>query len=153
EDRLLPREDLEAFRSFSVPRKPQIALVSSLDGLFHLRRDLEGLVDPADRRTKVFGDKGLTPLGGLSDLPSHAIVDRGRLIGLWEYDPAVGSIAWAAFDETDRALLDAVTSMERYVREDLGDARSFSLDSPKSRIPRIEALRKARKRAAQPKDA
>jgi len=29
------------------------------------------------------------------------------------------------------------------VRERLGDARSFSLDSPKSRVPRIEALRKA----------
>jgi len=27
------------------------------------------------------------------------------------------------------------------VREDLGDARSFSLDSPKSRAPKIEALR------------
>jgi hypothetical protein len=27
--------------------------------------------------------------------------------------------------------------------ERLGDARSFSLDSPKSRAPRIEALRKA----------
>ena len=37
----------------------------------------------------------------------------------------------------------AVNRMEDYVRTQLGDARSFSLDSPKSRSPRIEALRKA----------
>ncbi len=28
-----------------------------------------------------------------------------------------------------------------FVREELGDARSFSLDSPKSRAPRIAGLR------------
>jgi hypothetical protein len=33
--------------------------------------------------------------------------------------------------------------MEEFVRSQLGDARSFSLDSPKSRAPRVEALRKA----------
>ena len=32
---------------------------------------------------------------------------------------------------------------EEYVRSQLGDARSFGLDSPKSRAPKIEALRKA----------
>jgi hypothetical protein len=38
-------------------------------------------------------------------------------------------------------------SQESYVRTDLLDARSFSLDSPKSRAPRVEALRKAGRRA------
>jgi hypothetical protein len=33
--------------------------------------------------------------------------------------------------------------MEEFVRGELGDARSFSLDSPKSRVPRIQALRAA----------
>jgi hypothetical protein len=37
----------------------------------------------------------------------------------------------------------AVHAMEAFIREDLGDARSFSLDSPARRAPRIEALRKA----------
>jgi hypothetical protein len=48
-----------------------------------------------------------------------------------------------AFVKKDMVLQEAVTRTERYVREQLGDARSFSLDSPKSRAPRIEALRKA----------
>ena len=43
----------------------------------------------------------------------------------------------------DRALEEAVARTEAFVREDLGDARTFSLDSPKSRIPAIAALRKA----------
>ena len=38
----------------------------------------------------------------------------------------------------------AVERTERFVRDDLGDARSFSLDSPKSRAPRIEALGRLR---------
>ena len=41
-----------------------------------------------------------------------------------------------------RALRDCMTKTEAYIRDQLGDARSFSLDSPKSRIPRIEAIRK-----------
>ena len=37
----------------------------------------------------------------------------------------------------------AVQRTGKYVREQPGDARSFSLDSPKSLVPRIEAIRKA----------
>jgi hypothetical protein len=77
------------------------------------------------------------------ELPSPAIVDRGRVAGLWEYDPATESIAYATFGKKDALLKKAVARTEEYVRTQLGDARTFSLDSPKSRIPRIEALRKA----------
>jgi hypothetical protein len=74
-------------------------------------------------------------------LPSHAILDRGRLAGLWEYDPDAGAIACMSFVPAGAALREAVARTEEYVRHDLGDARSFSLDSPKSRRPRIERLR------------
>ncbi len=80
----------------------------------------------------------------IPDLPGHAILDRGQLIGRWEFDTATGTIAWALFGgSADKALEKAIHNMEAFVRDDLGDARSFSLDSPKSRLPRIEALRKA----------
>jgi hypothetical protein len=48
-----------------------------------------------------------------------------------------------AFIPKNKDLEKAVRRTEEYVRTQLGDARSFSLDSPKSRIPRIEGLRKA----------
>jgi hypothetical protein len=110
--------------------------VSGLDGLFLLRRNLKDVVAPDEHQRSGVGS-------GLADLNNHAIVDRGRLVGLWEYDPATESIAWSSFGVKDKALKAAVERTEKYVREQLGDARSFSLDSPKTRAPRIEALRKA----------
>lgn len=134
---MLP-EDRAAFDGFKVPRQPRFVLVSSLDGISHLRRDVEGLLAPADMKRSVFCESGLT------DLSSHAILDRGRLVGLWEYDVTTESIAWTSFIPKTKALERAVAFTEGFVRQELGDARSFSLDSPKSRAPRIEALRKAR---------
>ena len=140
--RLIPSEDLETFRAFRPPKRPQYAAVSSLDGITLLRRNLKDMLATEDAGRKVFADKSLEPLGGLADLPSHAILDRGRVIGLWEYDAEKESIVWATFGPRDKAVAAAVAETERFVREQLGDARSFSLDSPKSRAPKLEALRK-----------
>jgi hypothetical protein len=142
-DRLLPAEDRSALAVFRPSTEPFYTLASGLDSMLLLRRDVQGLLDPKDAARPVFVDKGLKALGSLADLPSHGIFDRGRVIGLWEYDSFDHSIAWTAFVKKDHALQEAVARTETFVREQLGDARSFSLDSPKSRIPRVEALRKA----------
>lgn len=133
---ILP-EDRESFEIFQAPRKPQYALVGSLDAINLLRRNLSTLVATEDAG-RVVGSKGQ-----LADLPHHGIFDRGRLIGLWEFEPSSGSIIWTSFVKPDAALKQAVRETEAFVRDDLGDARSGSLDSPRSRVPRIEALRKA----------
>ncbi len=129
-------ETLAEFREYRAPRQPAYVLVSSLDSISHLRRDVGRLLAPEDVTRSVFCGKGLT------DLASHAILDRGRLVGLWEYDVEAKSIAWASFIPKNKDLEKAVARTEKFVRDDLGDARSFSLDSPKSRAPRIAALRK-----------
>ena len=136
EDRLAFPEDAEAFAKLTLPKKPQYALVSAVDAFFLLRRELSQLIASED------GDR-IKRLGAVKDLESNAILDRGRVVGLWEFDPEVGAIAWASFVKPDAALKEAVARTESYIREQLGDARSFSLDSPKSRAPRIAALRKA----------
>ncbi len=136
---ILP-DDRDAFENFKPPKHPQYTLVGSIDGINQLRRDLGTLIAPEDReRDLLRGSRGQL----LQDMPHHAIFDRGRLAGLWEYDTATGSIAWTAFVKPDAALRHAVARTEAFIREDLGDARSFSLDSPKSRAPAIQALRKA----------
>ncbi len=140
-DRLMFPEDRERFEAFQIPKEPQYTLVSSIDGISLLRRDLKSLADPADLSSKLLMKEGAG--SALLDLPSHAIFDRGRLAGLWEYDTATESIAWTSFIGKNQDLEEAVAITEDYVRTQLGDARSFSLDSPKSRIPRVEALRKA----------
>ena len=68
----------------------------------------------------------------------------GRIVGLWEYDPEREDIAWTSFVRPDAALRAEVERTATMIREHLGDARSFSLDSldsPESRKPRIAALR------------
>jgi hypothetical protein len=65
------------------------------------------------------------------------------VVGLWEFDTGSDSVVWLPFIKKDKALEAAVKRTEEYVRRQLGDARSFSLDSPKSRAPKIAALRKA----------
>jgi hypothetical protein len=144
-DLLISRAYLEEFRRLKTPGKPQYALVGSIDSISLLRRDLPSLTDAADLTRSVVGDRGARELGGLADLPSHAILDRGRLVGLWEFDPEAQKIAWWAFgaNPKDKALVAAVERTEAFVAADLGDARSVSLDSPKSRAPRIAALRRA----------
>jgi hypothetical protein len=134
---ILP-SDREAFESFKVPKQAQYALVSSIDGVSLLRRNLKSIVDERDMKQMPTPERA-----GVLDLPIHAIMDRGRVVGIWEYDPQAESIAWLPFIAKNRDLTNAVARTEEYVKTELGDARSFSLDSPKSRMPRIDALRKA----------
>jgi hypothetical protein len=137
-DRLMLPEDRAALEKFQTPKYPQYAVVSSLDGINQLRRELKSLVAPEDRERV-----GLEQQKSVVDLSNHAIFDRGRLVGLWAFDTETGTIAWMSFVKPDRAMKDAVAKTEAFVRDELGDARSFSLDSPKSRAPKIAELRKA----------
>jgi hypothetical protein len=133
QERLIPPGLRREFEKYRAPAKPRYSLVGSLDAILLLRRNLPTVMDEADyRRT-----------GGVADLPSHAILDRGCVIGFWEFDPAAASIVWMTFAPADAKLRDAVRRSEAFVRDELGDARSFSLDSPRSRAPRIEAMRAA----------
>jgi len=142
-ERLLLPEQREELEAFAAPREPRYALVSSLDGIVLLRRDVKSLLPREDWTRQAAGDKGQVEVAGLADLPNHAILDRGRLVGLWEYDPAAGEIAWTSFVRPDAALRRQVRATEEWIRADLGDVRAFSLDSPKSRVPRLEQLRAA----------
>jgi hypothetical protein len=144
DDRLIFPEERAAFEKFTVPAKPQVVLTSSLDSLALLRRDLKALVAVDDLKVMVDGERGKIEAGGLADLPNHAIFDRGRLVGLWEFDPAKQEIVWTPFGAASPGVAKAVKTMEEYVRSQLGDARSFSLDSPESRAPKIQSLREAR---------
>lgn len=110
--------DRSDFDAFKPPKEPRYSLLGSIDSMFEHR----SLFD---------------------DFENLAIVDRGRLVGLWEYDQPTESIAWVSFVKKDKALQNAVTRTEDFVRDQLGDARSFGLDSPKSRAPRIASLREA----------
>ncbi|MFJ2771944.1 DNA glycosylase AlkZ-like family protein [Streptomyces sp. NPDC087300] len=138
---LMPPELVDDFTAYVPPSTPSYALLAGIDGIHLLHRDLARMLEPADAEREFGGRR----LGGLADAPAHMIVDRGRLVGLWEYDVAAREIVWRVFDgghgTADAALRDAVAATGAFVRDELGDARSFSLDSPKSREPRVAELR------------
>ena len=119
----------------------RVALLSSLDALFLLRRNVRDFVDTTDAARDIRGEQQIYQLGGITDLMFNAILRGGRLIGLWEYDVDRAEIAWMTFGKKDKATQQAVAETEAMIRTELQDARSFSLDSPKSRQPRIDWLR------------
>ena len=144
-DRLLLPRDAAAFKAYEPPAKPHYNLISGLDPINANRREIQTMIDDKDRATSVVVDSKSDKLGGLVDLPSHAILDRGQIIGLWEFDVDSNSIVWATFSgKKDKALEAAVDETQTFVRDQLGDARSFSLDSPKSRAVRLKSLREWR---------
>lgn len=133
---------IEEFRDFRAPDVPDCRLVTSMDSLFLLRREVvsffgeEGL-----GQYEALSGKGMAS-GGLADLEYNAILDRGTIVGLWEFDPGEGKIVYSAWGGEATPISETVEETEEMIREDLGDCRSFSLDSPKSRKPRLDALRR-----------
>lgn len=150
DDRVLLPQDLDSFRDLVTPAAPSVTFVSSLDGLSATRRDVRTLLGPAGREAQVFDEKTLATLGGLADLPHHAIVDRGEVIGLWDYDPEAAELVWTTFERPAGPRREALEAAHArtlaFVRDELGDARAFSLDGAKARRPRLDSLRAARAR-------
>jgi Winged helix DNA-binding domain len=122
-DLLMPPGLADAFTGYRRPAEPAYALLAGIDGLHLLHRDLPRLIDPADAGRPVPGAKAGRVFGGETDSPCQLVVDRGRIVGFWEYDTEQQEIVRQLF------------------RDQLGDARGFSLDSPKSRAPKIAAMR------------
>ena len=150
---LAPPALAKEYAQFAPPGQPRYALLAGIDALILLRRDVPALLDAGDAALPIPGDPA-RQMGVLPDLPDHPIVDRGRVIGLWQYDVHAGEIVWWLFGSGagggagsggagDDALREAIGRTTAFVRDELGDARSFSLDSPQSRAPRVAALRAA----------
>jgi len=134
-------EDVEGLRSFEIPKEPQYSLVSTLDGILLHRREVLTLLDPEDRNRTMPGEKQTYEMGSVQELTCNAILDRGRIVGLWEFDSEAQSLVWTMFGEPNADVRQAVAVTEKYIQEDLQDARSFSLDSPASRRGKLAALR------------
>lgn len=131
---MLP-DDVEQLADFKEPADEQIQLLAGTDALTLLRRNAADLLDEEDRHTQALGSLALQ-----ADLPDHPIVDRGRIIGLWQYHPGTERIVPWVFHGATAAVEQRIADVEEWIREDLGDFRAFSLDSPATRQKRIDGL-------------
>lgn len=132
-------DDVGRLAAFGPPAEEQIQLLAGTDSLVLLRRNSADLFAEPDRDKKVLN----STLALQADLPDHPILDRGRIIGLWQYDPAESRIAHWLFAGATPAVTRRIAEVEAWIRDELGDFRSFSLDSPASRRDRIDALNAA----------
>ncbi|XAS68504.1 crosslink repair DNA glycosylase YcaQ family protein [Micrococcaceae bacterium Sec5.7] len=132
---MLP-DDVERLAAFEVPGEEQIQLLAGTDSLVLQRRNSGDMFAEEDKGKKVLD----STLALQADLSDHPIFDRGRIIGLWQYDPGKGRIAYWLFGGPTPAVTLRIAEVEAWIRDDLGDFRSFSLDSPASRQKRIDAL-------------
>lgn len=131
---MLP-DDVERLSAFEEPAEEQIQLLAGTDSLVLLRRNAAELLPADDQYRHVVASLALQ-----ADLPDHPILDRGRIIGLWQYDPAKERIVPWLFSRPTPAVSRRIAEVEGWIREDLGDFRAFSLDSPSTRQNRIDAL-------------
>ncbi|MET3811489.1 crosslink repair DNA glycosylase YcaQ family protein [Arthrobacter sp. UYEF3] len=132
---MLP-DDVDLLAAFEEPAEEQIQLLAGSDSLVLLRRNASELLAGEDQGKAALGSLALQ-----ADLPDHPILDRGRIIGLWQYDTDRERIAAWLFGESTPAVARRIAELETWIREDLGDFRAYSLDSPASRQKRIDALR------------
>ena len=132
---MLP-DDVDRLAAFDVPAEEQIQLLAGTDSLVIQRRNAADLFADGDGDATLLG----AALALQPDLPDHPILDRGRIIGLWQYDPAGQRIAYWLFAGPTPRIQQRIADVEAWIREDLGDFRSFSLDSPASRQVRVDAL-------------
>lgn len=101
-----------------------------------LEEDVAALSRPAGVSSRVallsFEDGYLVAHGG-KRWTTRTLTVGDEVAGIWEMDPDVGDILWATFATVPRAArteIDRLASeTARFLAEDLGHARSFSLDT------------------------
>ena len=89
-DLLLRAEDLESLKTFSYPKEEQVALVGSIDGLVHLRRDVVSHLGPQDRVRKMYGEKKVFAVGDVVDLTTMASLTEAVL---WDFGSSIRSFS------------------------------------------------------------
>jgi hypothetical protein len=140
---LLPASEHDAFHSFKAPKDPVYRLVCSVDGIVLHRWNIRPLLDEADYGQTMHSDGKTVEVGQSREIFHHAILASGRIVGFWEYDSEAGEIVRHLFIPTNSDVEAEINRVTEFARDQLGDVRSFSLDSPESRKPKLAALRAA----------
>jgi hypothetical protein len=137
---ILPNER-EEFETFQAPQEPVYRLLSCLDTVILLRSDYSWLFS-APGMQRFLEIPGKTGSGTIAkELGFNAILDRGTVVGLWEYDFNERKVVSAFLEPVENSVLQEIQRTEQFIKDELGDARTFSLDSPKSRQPKLDRLK------------
>lgn len=106
------------------------------------------LVDPAHHGREVprWGGSRPTTLGEARHIGYRPLLAGEKMVGFWEYDPDAGEVVTATFEPLargeEKTLGEARERLAARVRDDLGHARSFSLDTDDAVRGRAAQLRR-----------
>jgi hypothetical protein len=96
-------------------------------------------------RVESWGMGQATTLGAAKHLSNRGVLAGDRLVGFWEFDPEVGEIVVALLDKVPaatRSKIDAACdALARFLKDELGHARSFTLDTDEMLRKRAQGLR------------
>jgi hypothetical protein len=126
-----------------------VALLSFEDNLIHLHGGPAFLVDEAHHGSQVpsWGLGRPSTLGEAKHLSLRSFVADGKIAGFWEYDPDAREIVLRPFgplsSKTRSKVDEAAADLSRFLTEDLGHGRSFSLDTDEELRKRSAKVREA----------
>jgi hypothetical protein len=139
----LASDEVDAASRATEPPAGQWRLLPVRDNYLSLHRGLVPLFDDDDGRRALPGSE--RPMADLPTFPYYAIVESGRLLGAWDWDPDEGRIVWILCRRLDgdrlEGFLAALDTAEAVIGAELGDLRFYAMDSKAGRKKRLATLR------------
>ena len=130
----------------AAPEPASVRLLSFEDSLLTAHGGPAPHVAPGDRGREVesWGSSRPSTLGSAAHLARRTILAGGTLAGFWELDADAGAVVRAPFRRLAPAeagtLEDLAVRTARFLLDELGHARSFSLDTDENVRRRAQAL-------------
>ena len=134
EEAFVLEEEFPALRG-PAPAAKALSFLPFEDNFIVLHGGPRLFVDPRHhgRTIPVWGTTRGTTLGDATHMSMRTLVDGARVAGLWEYDPDAKQIVFGTFDPLPPARRKVVEAqaadLSRFLREEIGHARSFVLDT------------------------
>jgi hypothetical protein len=127
-------EELAVLRE-KAPATSSLSMLAFEDPYLAFHGGPAPLTDPAHhaREIPVWGNTRGGTLGDARYMHMRSLFDGDKLVGLWEYDPDAGAVVFGTFDKLAPKRRKAVEALAgevaSFLRDDVGHARSFSLDT------------------------
>lgn len=112
-----------------------VAFLPFEDNLIALQGGAAALIDQAHHGITVpsWGMARASTIGQAKHMSARCVVGDGKVVGLWDFDPDAGEVVYRCFAPVaaaTRARLDrAAGETSKFLADDLGHGRSFSLDT------------------------
>ncbi|MCY1082136.1 DNA glycosylase AlkZ-like family protein [Archangium lansingense] len=130
-------EELAVLRE-KVPVSSSLSMLAFEDSYLAFHGGPALFTDPKHhaREVPVWGTTKGSTLGDARYLFMRPLLDGDRLVGFWEYDVDAGAVVFGTFDKVAPKRRKAVEALAgeiaTFLRDDVGRAHSFSLDSDDS---------------------